>query len=56
VTMINHPRPKAGVFAVRVGPPLLENIWRYLTRCKLQTYVPQRDFLSLISLGNEDYQ
>ena len=51
-TMINHPRPKAGVFAVRAGPPLLENIWRYLTRCKLQTYVPQRDFLSLISLGN----
>jgi NADH dehydrogenase FAD-containing subunit len=44
--------PKAGVFAVHQGPVLAENILRLLRDEAPSTYVPQRRFLSLISLGN----
>jgi selenide,water dikinase len=50
---VTHPRPKAGVFAVRAGPPLLENIMAYLTnQLPLIPYIPQSNFLSIISTGN----
>lgn len=51
--MDKHPRPKAGVFAVRAGPPLLENILNYLYKKPLVSYRPQRDFLGLISAGDQ---
>jgi selenide,water dikinase len=51
-TMKNHPRAKAGVFAVRQGKPLFENLRRSLLGKSLKSYVPQKDYLSLIGTGD----
>lgn len=52
-TMENHPRPKAGVFAVRQGKPLLENIKRLILGKSLRPYIPQKHYLSLIGTGDK---
>jgi selenide,water dikinase len=44
--------PKAGVFAVRAGPILIENLTRYLEGRELKCYEPQDDFLKLIGCGD----
>jgi len=52
-TMVNHPRPKAGVFAVRQGKPLFENLQRILLSKPLKPYKPQEQYLSLIGTGDK---
>lgn len=52
-TQINHPRPKAGVYAVRQAPVLAHNLRAAVLDKPLRTHRPQQRFLSLLSLGGK---
>jgi selenide, water dikinase len=51
-TLLNYPRPKAGVFAVRQGKPLFKNLRQITSGQPLQPFYPQKRHLALIGLGD----
>ena len=46
------PRPKAGVWAVRAGAPLADNLRRAANGSPLKAWKPQRDALAILGLGH----
>ncbi|WP_157185168.1 FAD-dependent oxidoreductase [Paenisporosarcina sp. TG20] len=52
VTMDSYPTlPKNGVYAVKQGPILWHNINQYLAGKRLKNFKPQRNFISILSVG-----
>jgi selenide,water dikinase len=51
---LNHPREKAGVFAVRQARPLADNLRRAVRGEPLKAHIPQSRWLALISTGDRD--
>ncbi len=51
--MLEDPRPKAGVYAVRQAPFLVANLRAALTASTAKPVALQNDFLSLLSLGDK---
>ena len=52
-TLRDHPgTAKAGVYAVRQGPYLIDNLRAALEEGELRRYRPQSDFLALLNLGD----
>ena len=51
--LAHAPRPKAGVFAVRAAPILAHNLRAALAGTAPRRFRPQRDYLKLVSLGEQ---
>ncbi|RWZ52287.1 pyridine nucleotide-disulfide oxidoreductase [Halobacillus fulvus] len=54
VTMLDHPKlPKSGVYAVRQGPVLADNLYHFFKKEPLQEYDPQKQALYILSVGHQ---
>ena len=51
-TIVDAPRPKAGVFAVRAGPILATNLRRYAENKRLKIWKPQNQYLAIIGAAD----
>jgi selenide,water dikinase len=51
--MVETPRPKSGVMAVRQGPVLAQNLRRMAHGLALKPFSPQQEWLNLISTGEQ---
>jgi len=57
IACLPTPRPKAGVFAVRAGPPLTANLRKFLAGAppaEYEPFIPQSTFLGIIGTGSTD--
>lgn len=52
-TQVHHPRPKAGVYAVRQGPILAHNLLAKARDGAMKHHKPQQQFLSMLALGEQ---
>ncbi len=51
-TIVSEHLPKAGVYAVRQGPVLWDNVRSLISGKDLREYTPQRNFLKLLNTGD----
>lgn len=51
-SVIGFPREKSGVFAVRQGPPLIENLRRHAAGKSTRPFRPQKYFMTILSLAD----
>ena len=51
-TVLHHPSPKAGVYAVRQAPVLWHNLRAAMTDTPMREFRPQKDFLKILNTGD----